>query len=179
MWHFSIMGPIWSNIIKYQKFTVSKRQRTFSIHTVKYQFGMPLALLICFWKNIFWSTLICKNRKRKKNDIPHCPFELPAKQHSRFGPSGLDWLWELAGNSKEHWGKYIFFSFPAFAYKSRPKYIFYRDINCNRHFELIFHSVNMADHMVFMLSSVQSKPLNVFHHFSNLKKFVLSSCELD
>ena len=35
-----------------------------------------------------------------------------------------------------------FFSFPALAYKIRPKYIFSRDMFCKGHFELIFHSVS-------------------------------------
>ena len=49
------------------------------VHTVKYQFEMPLEDRVSE-KNIFRSTLIGK-RERKKNHFPHFPFELPVNQH--------------------------------------------------------------------------------------------------
>ena len=63
-----------------------------------------------FW--IFCSSYNCKIVERKKIDFPRCPFEILANQHSRFGPPGLDWLCYLAGNSKGHRGKSIFFLSP-------------------------------------------------------------------
>jgi hypothetical protein len=58
-------------------------------HTVKYQLEMRLEEHVS-GRNILWSTLVCKSREGKINHFPHCPFELPANQHSQFGPSGLD-----------------------------------------------------------------------------------------
>ena len=54
---------------------------------------------------IFWSNFIGKTIERKKIDFLHCPFEIPANQHSQFGPPGLDWLCWFVGRSKGHRGK--------------------------------------------------------------------------
>ena len=53
-------------------------------------YGIPplthteISIRNAYGKNIFWSTLIGKSKERKTIDFPHCPFELPANQHSQF-----------------------------------------------------------------------------------------------
>ena len=85
--------------------------RDMAWHTGFYQFQMPLEYYISDFL-IFCSSYIGKSGERKKNDFPRCPFEIPPNQHSQFGPPGLDWLCYLAGNSKGHRGKSIFFLSP-------------------------------------------------------------------
>ena len=82
-----------------RKFGKLCEQRT--LHTVKYQFQMPIEEHVS-GKNIFGLLLLAKAGKEKKS-LPtwHCPFEPPANQHSQFGPSGLDWLYWLAVGLKE------------------------------------------------------------------------------
>ena len=53
----------------------------------------------------------------KKNvEFARWPFELPANQHSQFGPSGLNWLCWLAGGSKGHRANSKFYAFSGFFY---------------------------------------------------------------
>ena len=54
---------------------------------MKYQFEIPLEEHVS-GKNLFWSSLIGKSRERKRNEFPHCPFELSANQHSQSSPDG-------------------------------------------------------------------------------------------
>ena len=83
------------------------------IHTVLYQLQMPFEEKV-FVLLIFWSTFIGKSRKRNNNNFPHCPFELAVNQHSQSSPD----CWQIKRTMYE----VSFFSFPAFSYKSRPKY---------------------------------------------------------
>ena len=53
----------------------------------------------------------------KKNfEFARWPFELPANQHSQFGPSGRNWLCWLAGSSKGHRANSKFYTFSGFFY---------------------------------------------------------------
>ena len=60
-------------------------------HTGLDQFQTPLEYYISDFL-IFCSSHVSKSGERKKINFPWWPSELPANQHSRFGPLGLDWL---------------------------------------------------------------------------------------
>ena len=91
-------------------------------HTVKYQFEMPLEENVS-GKNIFWSTLTSKSKEVKKDHfhivlLSYQPISTADSAHqSWIGCAG--WLETQKDNVGSH-----FSSFPVFAYKSRPKYVF-------------------------------------------------------
>ena len=89
---------------------------------------------------IFWSTLIYQNGERKTNDIPQCPLELPANQHSQFDSPELGWaksaLLDGWVTPKAIMGCH-FFSLPTFVNKSKPKYQKNRNLFFKRHLKLI------------------------------------------
>ena len=106
---------------------------------MKHQFEMPLEEHVS-GKNIFWSTLIGKSRERTKNTsyIALLSYQListvDSVHQSWIGCAG--WLVAQKDNVGGH-----FFSFLAFANKSRPKCTFFRDKFLKRHFKLMSHSV--------------------------------------
>ena len=52
-------------------------------------------------KNIFWTTLITKNKGRKIFEILHCPFEGRANLHHLCQPNGLVGWCQLGSKSKD------------------------------------------------------------------------------